>query len=228
MILPRLYPILDTALLDVRGCSLEIAAAAMLDAGAAILQIRHKGLWTRSIFEQAGRPGHFAIFEIWRNQAAFDARGASQQQLIDALAPIRVSGYDQRPYKTISVGPSPAPPNGRTLSIMSHVDVAPDPRVAGMLARLAEASRKEDGNVRFDNVHFAYVPEREILKGISFEVPAGRTVAIVGPSGAGKSTISRLLFRFYEPTGGRIMIDGHDIAHVTQSSLRAAVAVLPS
>ncbi len=70
------------------------------------------------------------------------------------------------------------------------------------------------GAIRFDNVSFDYEPARPILKGISFEVPAGRTVAIVGPSGAGKSTISRLLFRFYDVTGGRILIDGQDIRDV--------------
>jgi len=85
----------------------------------------------------------------------------------------------------------------------------------------------EQGTVRFDNVFFHYDPAREILKGVDFEVPAGRTVAIVGPSGAGKSTISRLLFRFYEPQRGRILIDGQDIAGVTQESLRRAIGIVP-
>jgi len=84
-----------------------------------------------------------------------------------------------------------------------------------------------DGAIRFDDVHFAYDPERPILRGISFEVPAGRTVAIVGPSGAGKSTISRLLFRFYDVQRGAITIDGHDIRAVTQESLRHAIGMVP-
>ena len=83
------------------------------------------------------------------------------------------------------------------------------------------------GEVRFEDVHFAYIPERPILKGVSFTVPAGRTVAIVGPSGAGKSTISRLLFRFYEPQAGRVTIDGQDIAAVQQASLRANIGMVP-
>jgi ATP-binding cassette, subfamily B, heavy metal transporter len=83
------------------------------------------------------------------------------------------------------------------------------------------------GTIRFEDVRFAYEPERGILKGISFEVPAGKTVAVVGPSGAGKSTISRLLFRFYDLAGGRIMIDGQDIARVTQNSLRRAIGMVP-
>jgi ATP-binding cassette subfamily B protein len=83
------------------------------------------------------------------------------------------------------------------------------------------------GNVRFDNVQFAYDPERPILKGLSFEVPAGKTVAIVGPSGAGKSTISRLLFRLYDVSSGRILIDGQDIRNVTQTSLRASIGMVP-
>jgi ABC-type transport system involved in Fe-S cluster assembly fused permease/ATPase subunit len=83
------------------------------------------------------------------------------------------------------------------------------------------------GTIRFENVKFAYDPGRQILKGLSFEVPAGHTVAVVGPSGAGKSTISRLLFRFYEVTGGRISIDGQDIRDVTQKSLRSAIGMVP-
>jgi ATP-binding cassette subfamily B protein len=83
------------------------------------------------------------------------------------------------------------------------------------------------GTIRFENVNFAYDPSRPILKGISFEVPAGSTVAVVGPSGAGKSTISRLLFRFYDISGGHILIDDQDIAKVTQKSLRQAIGMVP-
>src|SRR5690242_3269732 len=83
------------------------------------------------------------------------------------------------------------------------------------------------GTICFENVSFAYEPSRRILKGISFDVPAGKTVAVVGPSGAGKSTISRLLFRFYDLSGGRISIDGQDIARVTQKSLRQAIGMVP-
>jgi ATP-binding cassette, subfamily B, heavy metal transporter len=83
------------------------------------------------------------------------------------------------------------------------------------------------GAIRFEDVRFAYEPDREILNGITFDVPAGKTVAIVGPSGAGKSTISRLLYRFYDVTGGHILIDGQDIRHVTQDSLRSTIGMVP-
>ncbi|MGZ9103747.1 MAG: ABCB family ABC transporter ATP-binding protein/permease, partial [Rhodoplanes sp.] len=105
----------------------------------------------------------------------------------------------------------------------------------GILARPAEIKDAPDakpldvtaGAIRFEDVCFAYEPARPILQGLSFGVPAGRTVAIVGPSGAGKSTISRLLFRFYDVTGGRIAIDGQDIRDVTQKSLRNSIGMVP-
>jgi ATP-binding cassette subfamily B protein len=85
----------------------------------------------------------------------------------------------------------------------------------------------EDAKITFQNVSFAYDPERPIIRNLSFEVPAGRTIAIVGPSGAGKSTLSRLLFRFYDVTDGVIAIDGQNIAEVTQASLRHAIGMVP-
>ena len=84
-----------------------------------------------------------------------------------------------------------------------------------------------DGHVRFEDVAFGYEPERIILKGVSIDVPAGTSCAVVGPSGAGKSTLARLLYRFYDPTDGRITIDGQDIAAVTQDSLRGAIGIVP-
>ena len=91
----------------------------------------------------------------------------------------------------------------------------------------ASALQVQDAEVVFENVNFAYDAERPILKDLSLRVPPGKTVAIVGPSGAGKSTISRLLYRFYDVNGGRILIDGQDISQVTQVSLRAAIGMVP-
>ncbi|MBL6929062.1 MAG: ABC transporter ATP-binding protein/permease [Rhodospirillales bacterium] len=91
----------------------------------------------------------------------------------------------------------------------------------------AEPLSVNGGEIVFDNVSFAYDERRSVLGGISFTVPAGKSVAIVGPSGAGKSTISRLLFRFYDVTGGHIMIDGQDIREVEQNSLRTAIGMVP-
>jgi ABC-type transport system involved in Fe-S cluster assembly fused permease/ATPase subunit len=99
-------------------------------------------------------------------------------------------------------------------------------------AEIADAPGAPDlavdgGAVRFENVSFAYDPRRPVLKNVSFEIPAGKTLAIVGPSGSGKSTISRLLFRFYDVGGGRITIDGQNIRDVTQASVRAAIGMVP-
>jgi len=103
--------------------------------------------------------------------------------------------------------------------------LAQHPEIADRLA--AKPLVVSGGHLSFENVFFHYDPSREILKGVSFDVPPGKTVAIVGPSGAGKSTISRLVFRFYEPSSGRITIDGQDIEEVTQNSLRAAIGMVP-
>lgn len=91
----------------------------------------------------------------------------------------------------------------------------------------APALQVTAGDVRFDDVVFGYDPDRVILKGVSFHVPAGETLAIVGPSGSGKSTIARLLFRFYDPQSGEILIDGQNIEDVQQATLRAEIGIVP-
>jgi ATP-binding cassette, subfamily B, heavy metal transporter len=103
-------------------------------------------------------------------------------------------------------------------------EISDRPGARALSQHLAEG---EAGEVRFEDVRFGYRPEHKILKGVDFMVPAGGKLAIVGPTGAGKSTISRLLFRFYDVTGGRILIDGQDIRDLTQASLRAAIGVVP-
>jgi ATP-binding cassette, subfamily B, heavy metal transporter len=108
-------------------------------------------------------------------------------------------------------------------------------RMFGLLEREREVADKpgapdlriSDAIVRFENVSFAYDPARPILHEVSFEVPAGKTVAVVGASGAGKSTLARLLYRFYDVSGGRITIDGQDIRDVTQASLRRSIGIVP-
>jgi len=136
----------------------ETTAAAATKAAALLKQYRDAsakldGFVRIDLFEQVGRPGHFAVVETWRDQKVFDARdGSVQKQLLSALQPTRVSDYDQRPYKTLAVGPAPAPPGRQAVYIIAHVDVMPNPQVPVLLARLAEASRQEAGNLRFDVV----------------------------------------------------------------------------
>jgi quinol monooxygenase YgiN len=135
---------------------LETAASAGRDAAAALRAYREAaskqdGCIAVEAFEQIGRPGHWVVIETWRDQKAFDARDAAvQQRLLDGVKTSRVSGFDQRPYKTIAVAPARGAASANSVSVIAHVDVAPNPAVAPMLARLAQASRQEPGNLRFD------------------------------------------------------------------------------
>jgi quinol monooxygenase YgiN len=144
---------------------------------------KHDGLVREEFFEQSGRPGHFAVVETWRDQQAFDARDAvAQQQFGDALKPIRVSDYDQRPYRALSVEPSARSTGRETVYVISHVDVTPSPLVAPMLKRLAEASRQEAGNLRFDVLqstmranHFTVIEAWKTSQALASHVAATHT-----------------------------------------------------
>jgi len=139
--------------------------------------------------------------------------------LMQLYQPLNFLGFV---YNTIKQGLVDMEQMFRLLSVDQEIVDRP-----GAHALAAHLSEGEPGAVTFEHVHFGYRPDREILKGVDFSVPAGGKLAIVGPTGAGKSTVSRLLFRFYDVTGGRILIDGHDIREVTQESLRAAIGVVP-
>jgi len=134
----------------------EVIASSKTTAIAALKQYRdasrkQDGCVRLELFEQGGRPGHFAVVETWQDQKVFDARGAAtRKQLLDTLQPIRVSDYDERPYKTLTVGPVSPAANSHAIIVVSHVDTAPGGQVPGLLKRLAEASRQDEGNVRFD------------------------------------------------------------------------------
>ena len=134
--------------------------------------------------------------------------------LIQLYMPLNILGFA---YREIKQGLTDTDAMFQLLAEPQEVADAPDamPLAAG------------PGELVFEDVRFGYRPDRVILKGVSLYVPPGRTLAIVGPTGAGKSTISRLLFRFYDVTGGRILIDGQRIDRVTQASLRAAIGVVP-
>jgi quinol monooxygenase YgiN len=164
----------------------EVMASSTATAVAALKRYRdasrmQDGYVRVDLFEQVGRPGHFTVVETWRDQKAFDARTTVQKSLQDALQPIRVSDYDQRPYKTLTIGAAPAA-NSRAISVVSHVDVNPDPRVAMMLKRLAEASRQDEGNVRFDVLqhtmranHFTVIETWQNQKAFDAHVAAAHT-----------------------------------------------------
>jgi quinol monooxygenase YgiN len=166
----------------------EVRASAAPTAVAALKQYREanqrrEGFVRFDIFEQVGRPGHFGLVETWRSPEAFEARGtAAQEQLLKALAPIRVSSYDQRLYKTLSSGGTPLAATGRAVSVIAHVDVSPDPRVAPMLVRSAEAARADPGNLRFDVLqhtmranHFTIVETWDSQEALDAHVAAAHT-----------------------------------------------------
>ena len=137
--------------------------------------------------------------------------------LIQLYAPLNFLGVIYREIR------QSATDMARMFGLMSeHQEIADRPN-----AQTLQPDRARDGNVSFDSVRFAYEPDRIILHGVSFHVPAGQTFAVVGPSGGGKSTLARLLFRFYDVTGGAIRIDGTDIRDFTQTSLRASIGIVP-
>jgi quinol monooxygenase YgiN len=157
----------------------EVRAPAASTAAVALKQYREanrqrEGFVRFEIFEQLGRPGHLAVVETWRTREAFDARGTAAQE--------RVSNYDQRPYKTLSVSGTAPAATGRAVSVIAHVDVSPDPRVAPMLVRLAAAARAETGNLRFDVMqhtmranHFTIVETWQSQEALDAHVAAAHT-----------------------------------------------------
>jgi len=134
--------------------------------------------------------------------------------LIQLYQPLNILGFA---YREIKQGLTDMEQMFALLDVPAEVRDAPD----------AVPLALTQGEIRFEDVRFGYRPDRGILKGVSFTVPPGRMLAIVGPTGAGKSTISRLLFRLYDVTGGRVLVDGQNVRGMTQQSLRAAIGVVP-
>jgi quinol monooxygenase YgiN len=166
----------------------EVMASSGSKAIAALKQYRDasrkdEGYARFELFEQVGRSGHFAIIETWRDQKTFDARGAAaQKQLLDTLKPTRLSDYDQRPYKTLTVGPAPPVANSGAIFVVTHVDVTPDQKVPPLLKRLADMSRRDEGNIRFDVLqhtmranHFTVIETWQSQKALDAHAAAAHT-----------------------------------------------------
>lgn len=156
----------------------------------------------------------WTVYGWWRGNYTAGQLVFVQTYLVQLFRPLDMLGMV---YRTIRQGLIDMAEMFRLLD--TSVEVPDAPGAPALVVR--------QPSVVFENVVFGYEPDRTILHGLSFEVPAGQAFAIVGPSGAGKSTIARLLFRFYDPWSGRILIDGQDIKSVTQSSLRAAIGIVP-
>ncbi len=180
--------------------------------------------WVSLAVLNAGQTFFFAIgltivmamsaFDITQGKATIGDFVMVNALMVQLYMPLNFIGSS---YREIKQGLIDVEGMFRLLSINAEIKDKPD----------AVPLKPGKAAIAFENVSFAYDRERPIIKGLTFTVPAGHTVAIVGPSGAGKSTISRLLYRFYETTAGRITIDGQDIANVTQKSLRAAIGMVP-
>ena len=168
---------------------IEVTPSSRAMAVAAIKQYRDAsrkddGYVAFEFFEQDGRSGHFAILETWASQKAYDTHrsAAHSQQFMSKLEPIRLSDYDQRPYKTLTVVSLTPAANPRAIYVITHVDVGGQGDAAGLLRRLAEASRKEEGNLRFDVLlhtmrsnHFTVIEAWQNQKALDAHAAAAHT-----------------------------------------------------
>jgi quinol monooxygenase YgiN len=151
----RIEPLPESAFHAVSYVEVVNSSGARASASAALRDYQ-KGCMTQpgflrlEAFEQSGRPGHFVFIESWQDQTAFDKRSTDvQKKLVDSLQPIRISDVDRRPYKTFDVA-SAARPDRNTVYVITHIDASPQPQLPMMIQRLAEDSRRDEGNLRFD------------------------------------------------------------------------------
>jgi ATP-binding cassette, subfamily B, heavy metal transporter len=198
--------------------------ASRFDASMSLYEVAAVKTWVSLAVLNAGQTFVFAIgltivmalsaYDITQGQATIGDFVMVNALMVQLYMPLNFIGSS---YREIKQGLIDVEGMFRLLSVNAEVKDKTD----------AVPLKPGKAAIAFEDVSFAYDAERPIIKGLSFKVPAGHTVAIVGPSGAGKSTISRLLYRFYEVTGGKITIDGQNIAEVTQKSLRASIGMVP-